>query len=103
MAGRVQRTVQRGGGWRKVKPYPSWLHEAIDRTWFRHPLSLRFETGQTKLFRSKMDHKITHRGRVGAIFYWNFDLGWHAHWRHFTGIEIYYGRVRRFYGLKDSN
>lgn len=79
------------------------LYRLTHDTWFRHPLSLRFETGKSMLFRVHADHKPVIRARVGATVYWNFDEGWHAHATRFTGIEVYYGRVRRWYGLRDSN
>lgn len=55
------------------------------------------------MFPVRKEHGVEYPAEYGIKVYRRFDRGWHAHSRRFIGVEFYYGRMRRWFGLKDSN
>jgi len=77
------------------------IRAAIQRTWFRHPLSLRADIG-SDTFLHDAEAEPSQR-RVGFAIYWQFDPGWHAHASRFMGVEVQLGPRVRWFGVRDSN
>lgn len=73
----------------------------VRQSWFRHPLSLRPESGSMELPETGW---LFAKGAWGfPMFYTDWDAHWHASNRHFLGFVWFMGVKVRWLGLTDTN